>query len=121
VTDGTGSSICLGGTTLRRTRWACFSAAVRRGMPPAVAVVWREVEGKMTPGESRRVSLLSILTERMLVVTPASAPAGHARAEFAPRPPLSLPRRALMTDDLPTLGYPITPTDMALLRFLWAA
>ena len=91
----------MGGTALSRTRWACASVAfLRLTSPPD----WMdEDDGKTTPGESRRVSLLSILTERMLVVTPASAPAGHALAALAPLPPILL-RRALMTELLPTLG-----------------
>src|SRR5207248_2760693 len=47
-------------------------------------------------------------TSRKPVVTPASAPVGQAAAD-----PPSLEVRALMTDDLPTFGYPMTPTEIA--------
>ncbi len=45
---------------------------------------------------------MSILTARIEVVTPASAPAGQA-ARWLREPPRR-ERRALMTLDLPTLG-----------------
>ncbi len=103
---GSGSVICLGGRALRRIRlasdWILSDAD-------------DDDDGKTIPGESRSLSLLSSFTSRIAVVTPASAPTGHAvRDEEEPAPP-SREVRALMTEDFPTLGYPTTPTVM--LRF----
>lgn len=94
---GMGSEICLGGRALRRVRWA-FEGGEEDG---------EEEEGKTMPGESRSLSLLSSLTSRMVVVTPASAPTGQAvvveeRDEDAEPPRREV--RVLMTEDLPTLG-----------------
>lgn len=66
-----------------------------------------EEEGNTIPGQSRSLSLLSSLTSRREVVTPASAPTGQAvDAEDRDRDRDRERRevRALMTEDLPTLG-----------------
>src|SRR4051812_23449619 len=91
VTAGIGSSICLGGIAFKRTSRACSS--ILEAFDPSPA------DGKTIPGESSSLSLLSILTSRNEVVTPASAPTGHA----APAPPRR-DVRALMTEDFPTFG-----------------
>lgn len=90
---GRGSEICCRGRALRRVRWASEG-----GSPDA--------EGNTMPGESRSLSLLSSLTSRKAVVMPASAPTGQAVVlerddEVGP---LRREVRALMTEDLPTLG-----------------
>src|SRR6201999_171397 len=73
--------------------------------------------GNTIPGESISFSLLSSLTDRRLVVTPASAPVGQALLEPLLRRAVS----ALITDDLPTFGYPMMPTEMDRLScLLWA-
>ena len=94
VMAGMGSVICLGGRAERRARWA----AVLRG--------WGSDgdEGKTIPGESSSLSLLSSLTSRRQVVIPASAPVGQAKRDDEAELPLRRAVRALMTDDLPTLG-----------------
>ncbi len=64
-----------------------------------------EEEGNTIPGQSRSLSLLSSLTSRREVVTPASAPTGQAvDAEDRDRDRERREVRALMTEDLPTLG-----------------
>lgn len=93
---GRGSVICLGGSALRRMR-----CASERGLSLSEEV---DDEGKTIPGESRSLSLLSSLTARSAVVMPASAPTGHAVRDEVELEPLSREVRALMTDDLPTLG-----------------
>lgn len=95
VIAGIGSAICFGGTAFRRMR-RDWSSLVPLSLEP----------GKTMPGESISLSFLSSLTSRREVVTPASAPVGQAAAD-PPRRPVS----ALMTEDLPTLGYPMTPTE----------
>jgi len=67
--------------------------------------VGSEEEGNTIPGQSRSLSLLSSLTSRREVVTPASAPTGQAvDAEDRDRDRERREVRALMTEDLPTLG-----------------
>lgn len=97
---GNGSVICLGGRALRRVRcaWDWVLSFLFETEEED------EEEGKTIPGESRSLSLLSSLTCRSEVVMPASAPTGHAVRDVFAVEPLSREVRALMTDDLPTLG-----------------
>lgn len=98
---GMGSVICFGGRAERRARCAEVGAgwvSVDDG-----GEVGDADEGKTMPGESRSLSLLSILTSRSEVVIPASAPVGQAEREDEEEP-LRREVRALVTEDLPTLG-----------------
>lgn len=117
VTAGTGSEICFGGRAERRIRWA---SSVEDFEAEGCVLVGSEEDGNTIPGESRSLSFLSSFTSRRDVVTPASAPTGAAvDAEDRERERLEV--RALMTEDLPTLGYPIMPTVVVRLRFFdWA-
>ena len=108
---GIGSERYLGGRAERRARRADSSAL--EGFDVARADVDLEVlegigskVGNTIPGESRSFSLLSIFTSRIAVVTPASAPTGQAVLWLRLRRDVS----AFIMEDLPTLGYPITPT-----------
>ncbi len=97
---GMGSVIAEGGRADRRVRFAwliCFEE--RWGCVSAFAP-WLEDEGKTIPGESSSFSLLSSFTSRRAVVTPASAPTGHAVEAERERREV----RALITEDFPTLG-----------------
>ncbi|KAH3670046.1 hypothetical protein OGATHE_002859 [Ogataea polymorpha] len=101
VTAGTGSEICRGGMAFRRISSAsCW------------ALLFFFESGNTIPGESRILSLLSIFTSLREVVTPAWFPTGHTDDD-----PPCLDVRAFITDDFPTLGYPITPTTMARFKF----
>ncbi|KAH3684749.1 hypothetical protein WICPIJ_004280 [Wickerhamomyces pijperi] len=73
--------------------------------------------GKTIPGESKIFNLPSTLTSLKEVVTPAWLPTGQALEE----PLLCLEVKALMIEDLPTFGYPMTPTVMALFKLDLAA
>ena len=102
VIAGTGSVMAEGGSTERRVRFAsayCFREKLE-GI--SVSVFWLEDEGKTIPGESRSFSLLSSFTSRREVVMPASAPVGQAVEDEREGPRRDI--RALMTEDLPTLG-----------------
>ncbi len=97
---GTGSVMAEGGRAERRVRFAfvsCFGVKLGTGSPPVL-----EEEGKTMPGESSSFNLLSSFTSRNAVVTPASAPTGAATVLLRDDPKREV--KALMTDDLPTLG-----------------
>ena len=112
---GMGSEMDLGGRAERRARVAFVDA----GMFFKVIVddehedeeegwfsSWLSSLGKIIPGASKILSLLSILTSRMWVVMPASAPVGHAEPFLLLCAPFLDRRfaRPLMTLLLPTLG-----------------
>lgn len=102
VIAGTGSVIADGGSAERRVKFASLSCFFEKLGMGSSFVPWVEVEGKTMPGESRSLSLLSSFTSRRAVVTPASAPTGHAVDEEREEPRREV--SALMTDDLPTFG-----------------
>ena len=97
-----GSVMADGGRAERRVRLAslyCFREKLGRH---SLSVFCVEDEGKTIPGESRSFNLLSSFTSRREVVTPASAPVGQAVEDEREEPRRDI--RALMTEDLPTLG-----------------
>lgn len=99
---GMGSVIAEGGRAERRVKFAlsiCFEERWGCVSPFALRL---EDEGKTIPGESSSFSLLSSFTSRSAVVTPASAPTGHTVDDEREEPRRDV--RALMTEDLPTLG-----------------
>ncbi len=96
-----GSVIAEGGSAERRVKFASLSCLGVRWGTFSSAAPWLEEEGKTMPGESRSLSLLSNFTSRSVVVTPASAPTGQAVADEREE---RRDVRALMTEDLPTLG-----------------
>ena len=115
VMAGMGSVMEEGGRAERRVRearWYCWGVKFG-GRDSVVAGFLVGSEGKTIPGESRSLSLLSSFTSRREVVMPASAPVGQAEREEEEEPRRE--RRVLMTEDLPTLGYPTMPT--VVLRF----
>ena len=114
VMAGRGSEMDLGGRADRRARCAFVAVGVTFVVVVVVEAVddeegfpsWLSLSlGKIIPGASRILSLLSILTSRMWVVMPASAPVGHVEPLLLFRAFLdSRDVRPLMTLLLPTLG-----------------
>ncbi len=100
MTAGMGSVIAEGGRAERRVRFACLICLEERWGCVSPLAPWLDDDGNTIPGESSNFSLLSSFTSRKAVVTPASAPTGHAVEDERERREV----RALMTEDLPTLG-----------------